>query len=487
MKNNKYRNANITKILTALFALCIILAMFTGCTISSDTCTDPNCTSCVNVVYAEEYPAEAITIVYVECPDCDGNGGVHTYTTSDCTVCGGDGMVSYYVEQTCSWCDGDLEYEDTTTLRCPACVTAGTDDCALCEDGWIYSSETVACTHCDDGIQTVLKSTYCTASNCDDGEVTAAVWVECETCDGYGGWTETGDEVIIGCSDCDYTGEVDCPDCNGLGYYDVEEQGTGSTIRYTCATCGGSGGRIDATGSTTGTGKVACPSCSGVSYATITFVTNYGVTEAVTATIGEIIPIYRGVSSDSYYLTSDEDGDVLLSKSTLVSGDMTIYVWFLAYEETYDYSIVYFYEYNDGFWFLNSWEQKATLPIITGSRFSDYNTYYTDDIYQLTYDKAGTLWVYDTDFISSDTDMYVHYSATVADPADPDDPDSSSDSTLFEVLFDTDTSLSDYFSDAFDFSDTFSTIVSIMVYMFIAAIVLGILYILFKLIPSKFN
>ncbi|MFI3167819.1 MAG: hypothetical protein R3Y32_06885 [Bacillota bacterium] len=503
---NKIKNNN-KRILALTLTLCVILALFAGCTFSSaDTCTDPNCTSCSHVVYASEYDVEVAA--YIDCPDCTG-GGEYVTTTSDCTTCGGDGLVGSFATVSCTNCNG-TGYADST-ITCTACSGSGLLECSTCSGlgyydvieegtgtpirytcadcggcgkrmgsftttGTGYVSCTICggdglydtsrCTECDGSGSTYSYFTAtCTATGCDNGIITTSTWISCSTCNGVGGWIEDDDTTdtpsptispSVGCLSCGYDGTIACYDCDGLGYYDVEEQGTGTLIRYTCATCGGDGGRLDAVGSTTGTGEIDCPYCTDISYATITFITNYATTETMTATIGEVIPTFRGVSADSYYLTSDSDGDIIVSKSTLVSDDMTLYIWFDGYEPSYTY--VYIYLFESSWSVFGTWELVDYISVEVGSTIGDIESDYISSDYDLYYNQGNTISVSYSDIIEDSTDGYTYIYAIYN--GDDSDDSSSSDSAFRDGV---DSALDNIFgTDWFGSSDSnWSTYVAI--------------------------
>ncbi len=432
MKKIKNKIKNDSKRILALsLTLCVNIALFAGCSFSSsDVCTDPNCTSCSHVVYASEYDVEATA--YVDCPDCTG-GGSYVTTTSDCSTCGGDGEVLYVYTGTCTTClgTGEVEYEGETCGYCfgsgiiwSTCTVCGgdgwTDDdriCNNCTSGTMSttcthcfgtgsnSSSTGSCLECGgDGEKNYSSYVLCTVDGCDEGTITTTTRVVCSTCNGYGGWTV--DDVGVGCADCNYTGLEDCPECNGYGYYDF------GGVNYTCSYCGGTHQRVDSSGSVCGSGKVPCSSCSETSYYDVTFINSYGDECIVYAESGSVIPeypalsLYSGKTVDDYYLSSDEAGENIVSKSATVTADRTVYVNFYVDDVVETYS-VYFYEYTDG-WLWGSSDLVVVKTVDSSSTFPNVDEYCDGSYYYLSYDKAGTELVKDSDVVTSDIKVYIN-------------------------------------------------------------------------------
>ncbi len=387
MRNNKYRNKHVSRILATLLIVCVFLAMFSGCTFgSSDTCTDPNCTSCSHVVYAEEYTAcsdpeclecdevAVISSTYVDCPDCT-LGGEYVVSTRVCTTCEGDGIITGTTSTTCGTCLGTgigVSYVECVACGgdgvfvCPVCeglryytvygeniccencggnglkvnaseavLGTGTVDCANCVDGYYTSSRCGDCS--GNGVIITYYSYICPNTACNDGVITTTTWVECQTCYGEKGWyVEDGQEE---CSYCGYAGLMTCPDCLGYGYITLDGE------NYGCITCGGNGQRMNGATAVAGSGTLACPYCTDSVYYTVSFICvdldGYGFDNySVTVEGDDTIPDIFGWSSDTYYLASNESGTNVIPSNTQVTSDMTIYVHIT--EISTNYSVKYY-------------------------------------------------------------------------------------------------------------------------------------------------
>ncbi len=535
MKKRK-RNKILNRIFSFVLILILSMSLFTGCTFEqADTCTDPNCTECANVVYAEELDictdpdcvscTEAIDgEIYVDCPDCE-IGGEYVTSTFDCDNCD-DGYVLTRVTTTCTDCNGTGVGSSTVTctvcggdtvMTCPdctglgyttvlgenyGCVTCGGNGERMASTEGQAGTGTVTCTNCTDGTVESSRCGTCTGSGevssweyvacdvtaCQNGTITKTTWVECETCFGEKGWWIDADEIE--CDYCGYSRKISCPDCTGLGYVTINGENFG------CVTCGGNGERMNGATAVAGTGTLDCPYCTDTQYFEVTYICvdldGYGF-EDYTATVkgGDSLPTIIGWSSDTYYLSLDSDGLSKITKSTVVSSDMTVYVHILSV--SFDAVDVNYYElrYN----LIGSYYYSDTSEVY--DRYSTLNvTFVPEDYYHAFVDWFASPYEFIGWHVST-TDLkltlgsgdYVDY-FTAEDVSDIEDYIISSDLFLYAVYeenitaSDSEESASDWFSVNFniDIEEEVAVILQIIIYAVIVIAALLVLFLVIKII-----